>query len=53
MKASEKKATENKQKFVLDITYDEKLNDVRKRLLPTAKYAELNKQVANMKLPNV
>jgi hypothetical protein len=53
MKASEKKSAKNKQKFVLDITYDSRLNDVRKRLLPTAKYVELNKQVANMKLPNV
>jgi len=53
MEASKKKSAESKQKSVLDITYDERINDIRKRLLPTAKYVELNRQVANMKLPNV
>jgi len=34
--------------------YDnERINYIRERLQPTAKYVELNKQVANMKLPNV
>ena len=33
--------------------YDERLNDLRKQIPTAPKYVELNKQVANMKLPKV
>jgi hypothetical protein len=37
----------------LVMTYDERLKDIRKHVVPAAKYVELNKMVANMTLPNV